>query len=395
MMSKPRLLILTSHPIQYNAPLFKLLNERNIIESKIFFTWGQSQNQSIYDPGFGQFRQWDIPLLDGYDFEFIKNTAKDPGSHHFWGIINPDLISRVKTYNPQAILVYGWSFYSHLKVLYHFKNKIPILFRGDSTLLDDGSSSLLKKYFRKTFLSRIYRYVDKAFYVGQANKRYFLTYGLREDQLIFAPHSIDNGRFFVNNEFYEEQALLWRRELRIPDQSIVFVFAGKLEPKKNPLFLIEAFQALSDDRLRLIMVGNGILEKKLKEKAKPDPRIIFIDFQNQSRMPIVYRMGDVFILPSKGPGETWGLSVNEAMACGRPAIVSDACGCCEDLIIDGKTGYSFRSDNLSELKKSMQLFIERYDKTTFRMMMQSHISKYNLEAVSGAIENLIINQVKV
>lgn len=390
-----KLAIISTHPIQYNAPLFRMLQERKQVQLKVFYTWEQSQKGNLFDPGFGIYREWDIPLLEGYDFSFVKNISSKPGSHHFWGIINPDLIKIVQVYNPDAILVYGWSFYSHLKVLFHFKNRVLILFRGDSTSIDDSSLSVFKKFIRNILLRWIYRHINKALYVGQANKEYFLANGLKEHQLIFAPHCIDNNRFKNENEYYEEQALLWRRELGIPDQSIVFLFAGKLEPKKNPLLLLNTFQNLSNENIRLIIVGNGVLEQELKEKAKSDPRIIFIDFQNQSRMPVVYRLGDVFILPSKGPGETWGLSVNEAMACGRPAIVSDACGCEKDLIIQGKTGYSFRSNNMSELKRSIQLFVEQHDKNGYRMFTQSHISRCNLEMVASAIENEIINQVKI
>ncbi|MFN9709998.1 MAG: glycosyltransferase family 4 protein [Bacteroidota bacterium] len=389
---KSKLLILSSHPIQYNAPFFQLIAERNRIDLKVFYTWSQSREGELYDPGFAKAREWDLPLLEGYHYEFVENTARDPGSHHFLGIVNPRLIKMIEAYNPDAILVYGWSFYSHLNALRHFKGKIPILFRGDSTLLDDAYLSSIKKWCRKVFLSCVYRHVDKAFYVGQANKQYFLANGLNENQLIFAPHSIDNRRFSGNNEFYEEQALLWRRELGIPHQSIVFLFAGKLEPKKNPFLLIDIFQSLSDENIRLIIAGNGVLEKELKDKAKSDPRILFIDFQNQSRMPMLYRMGDIFVLPSLGPGETWGLSVNEAMACGRPAIVSDSCGCCQDLIIEGKTGYSFTSGNHTELRECMQLFIINKNKNSFRVHTRSHIANYNLESVAIAIENELLNK---
>jgi glycosyltransferase involved in cell wall biosynthesis len=366
-----------------------LIAERNRIDLKVFYTWSQAQKGELYDPGFTKAREWDVPLLEGYDYEFVENTARDPGSHQFWGIVNPRLIKMIEAYNPNAILVYGWSYYSHLNAIYHFKGKIPILFRGDSTLLDDAYLSSIKKWCRKVFLNWVYRHVDKAFYVGQANKQYFLANGLNEKQLIFAPHSIDNSRFSGNNEFYEEQALLWRRELCIPDQSIVFLFAGKLEPKKNPLLLIDAFQALSDQNIRLIIAGNGVLEKKLKDKAKFEPGILFIDFQNQSRMPIVYRLGDVFVLPSSGPGETWGLSVNEAMACGRPAIVSDACGCYSDLIVEGKTGYVFKRNDLLDLSRCMNMFSDKDQVATMQNDILNHISKFNFHNVASAVENVV------
>ena len=47
-------------------------------------------------------------------------------------------------------------------------------------------------------------------------------------------------------------------------------------------------------------------------------------------MPIVYRLGDLFCLPSQGPGETWGLAINEAMACKRQVIASNKCGAAID-----------------------------------------------------------------
>ncbi|MBU6157443.1 MAG: glycosyltransferase family 4 protein [Bacteroidetes bacterium] len=384
-----RLAIITSHPIQYNAPLFKLLAERNRIELKVFYTWSQSQSGKLYDPGFAQSREWDIPLLEGYDFDFVENTAKDPGSHHFRGIINPDLIQRIKIYNPDAILIYGWSFHSHLKALRHFKGKIPVLFRGDSTLLNETSKLSFKKILRRIFLRWVYRSVDKVFYVGLSNKQYFLSNGLHTDQLIFAPHAIDNERFFLNNEYYEKEASLWRKQLNIPENSMVFLFAGKLEPKKNPLLLLDAFQSISDASIRLVLVGNGILERDIKDKAKNDPRIIFLDFQNQSRMPIVYRLGDVFILPSRGPGETWGLSVNEVLACGRSAILSDKCGCAVDLNIANNSVFTSGDKNM--LVGVMNKYINqgRNDLQKMTSSIQQQIQPWSLENVASAIEETV------
>jgi glycosyltransferase involved in cell wall biosynthesis len=72
-------------------------------------------------------------------------------------------------------------------------------------------------------------------------------------------------------------------------------------------------------------------------------------------MPVVYRLADIFVLPSKGPGETWGLAINEAMASGRGVIVSDKCGCSNDLVLAGKNGYVFENGNVDSLKNAMLL----------------------------------------
>ena len=140
-----RLAIITTHPIQYNAPWFKLLSQRKNIHIKVFYTWGQIENTAKFDPGFGKEISWDIPLLEGYEYTFVTNTSKDPGSHHFNGIINPSLVDDIESWNADAILIFGWSFKSHLKVLRYFKGKKTNIFRGDSNLLDESTNFSPKK----------------------------------------------------------------------------------------------------------------------------------------------------------------------------------------------------------------------------------------------------------
>ncbi|RZL36908.1 MAG: glycosyltransferase family 1 protein, partial [Pedobacter sp.] len=186
-----KLAIIITHPVQYYVPLFQLLAQR--CELKVFYTWGMAGVQPKHDPGFGKVIAWDLPLLAGYDYELLENISTDPGSHHGKGIMNPDIISKIRTFSADAILIYGYIYQSHFKVMRHFKGKIPIWFRGDSTLLDDTTS--LKAIAKKLYLKWVYNHVDKAFYVGTNNKAYFKKYGLREQQLVFAPHAIDNERF--------------------------------------------------------------------------------------------------------------------------------------------------------------------------------------------------------
>jgi len=63
------------------------------------------------------------------------------------------------------------------------------------------------------------------------------------------------------------------------------------------------------------------------------------------------------VLPSDA-GETWGLVVNEAMACGRPAIVSDQVGCAPDLVLNGNTGFIFPFGDRTALANALQQLIE-------------------------------------
>lgn len=336
---RKRLAIVTSHPIQYNAPWFKLLAESSVIQPRVFYTWEQSAAGPKYDPDFKERIEWDIPLLVGYDYHFVKNVAADPGTHHFRGLVNPTLNAEIAAWRPDAILVFGWSFDSHLKCLRYFHRKLPVLFRGDSTLLDERAG--FRRQLRRWFLKWVYGHIDYALYVGINNKAYFLRHGVRDRQLVYAPHAIDNGRFEEPGEQYRQQAVEWRGRLGIAEHDLVLLFAGKLEPKKDPMFLLKLARRIPDPRLKIVYAGTGVLEASLQAEAASDKRVHFIGFQNQQLMPVVYRLGDIYILPSLGPGETWGLGVNEAMASGCAIMMSEKAGGSADLIEEGVNGIRF------------------------------------------------------
>lgn len=345
-----KLAIITTHAIQYYAPVFKALAGRGI-SLKVFYTWGAESLQK-YDPGFGRNVEWDIPLLEGYRYEFLKNTSPNPGTTHFRGIINPDAIKVIDSFNPDVILVYGWAWHSHLKIMRHYAGKKRIWFRGDSTLLDAPRG--YKKLIRYIFLRWVYRHVNLAFYVGTQNKAYFKHFGMKDAQLKFAPHSIDNNRFSPTGN---SEANKIRKDLNISSAGIVVLFAGKLEPKKDPFTLLEAFEELDDDNVFLLFAGNGVLEEELKRKAAQSAKknkILFLDFQNQGTMPAIYGACQLFCLPSVGPGETWGLAVNEAMAAGKAVLVSNKVGCSIDLVRNGVNGGIFEAGNVKELSDKIK-----------------------------------------
>ena len=382
-----RLAILTTHPIQYNAPLFQLLAKRKKISIKVFYTWGQSKEE-VFDARFGMKRSWDIPLLDGYEYEFVPNSSKHPDSNRFWGIINPGLLKKIQAFEPDAVLVFRWSVFSHFKIMQQVTGSTKLFFRGDSHV--QGKQKGFKSFFKKQVLKFVFRKVDKAFYVGTYNKQYYLKAGLSEEQLTTAPHAVDNNRFMDGADEYEKKAVEERMQLGIPEDAIVFLYAGKFYGIKQLDLLIETFQLVKNKNTRLILVGNGEEENALKQLAKKDPRILFIDFKNQTEMPWVYRMGDVFVLTSKT--ETWGLSINEAMACGRAAIVSDGCGCAPELIIEGETGFIFKTGDRDDLLKQLQQFPD--NKLSAKMGDNAfiHIKKFSLHQIAEAIEEAVIDK---
>lgn len=382
-----KLAIVTTHPIQYYAPIFKLLQQRGLIAIKVFYTLGQQGSK--YDPGFSKNIVWDIPLLNGYDYEWAENTSANPGSHHPKGIVTPGLIKQITLFQPDAILIFGWNYTSHLKVLRHFKNKVPVYFRGDSTLLN--YTNPVKGLIKSIYLKWVYKHITHAFYVGTNNKAYFKKYGLQDAQLSFAPHAIDNERF-KSNRLQDADKL--RSSLNLSARDILVVYAGKFEPVKNVKLLIATVTNLNEPNVHLLLVGNGVNEPELKKQADlsvAKNNIHFIDFVNQADIPVIYQAADIYCLPSTS--ETWGLSINEAMACNKAILVSDKIGCAIDLVKENYNGAIFKSndekslaDALTALTRSKTI-LQEYGKNSGII-----IQKWNFTAIAEAIENKVLNE---
>lgn len=331
------------------------------IDLKVFYTWGEAALGPKYDPDFAKEIYWDIPLLDGYNYTFLKNSSKEPGSHHFKGIINPTLNEEIEAWGPDIVWVWGWAFESHLKAMRYFKGKVPVWFRGDSTLLDEPQAFSLKKCLRRIFLKWVYKHIDKAFCVGTHNKNYYLKHGIKLAQIVSAPHAIENDRFAYDDELLQQERIQFKAKFGINQKDIVILYAGKLEPRKNPLFLFELMRSIKSEHFKLLIVGEGPLKSVMMSKLKHDDRIIFSDFVNQKWMPNLYKLANFLILPSVS--ETWGLVLNEALASGTPIIASNKCGGANDLV-NASNGYLLNIDNPDF--KALESWIEQFDKEEFR-----------------------------
>jgi len=170
-------------------------------------------------------------------------------------LINPSLNREIEDWDADVILILGWSFHSHLKCMRYFYGKKKILFRGDSTLIDEKGK--LKSLIRKFFLKWVYSYIDVALYVGTNNKNYFVKNGLKQEQLVYTPHAVDNLRFQQNVIELTDNAKQIRKNIGFLNDDVVLLFAGKLEKKKNPQLLIHLMHNIKNKKLKLLIVGNG------------------------------------------------------------------------------------------------------------------------------------------
>ena len=349
---RPRLAIVVSHPTQYYSPWFREFASRPEASIRVFYLWDFGVKLTN-DPRFGRDIKWDVDLLSGYDSVFVPNTSKRPGAEDFFGFRNPEIGDALGAWNPDAILLFGYAWATHLRVILWAKlHRKPLIFRGDSHAigrsLQGGISTLLKRL--------VFREFAAVAYVGEANRDYFIRLGVPDSKLFFAPHSVNAAHFSGNLEGDRRRAGELRTQLGIPAETKVILFAGKLVPAKQPKELLEAFASLADPAAALVYVGEGVLKDELAAAAKDRglKNVYFLPFANQSEMPSRYLSSDIFALPSRGVYETWGLAVNEAMHCSVPCLVSTHVGCQRDLVHDGITGWVFDADDKHGLAATLR-----------------------------------------
>lgn len=389
-----RLAIVISHPIQYFSPWFRHIATAGGIDLKVFYLWDFGVALR-FDHQFERAIQWDIPLLGGYEHVFVPNRSRDPGTHHFGGLDNPRLVSALTDWHPNAILLFGYLFRSHFRVIVsrHLMG-VPLLLRGDSHDLfrPSGFKSNLARLARSLLFRRFAAFLA----VGRANAEYFRHCGVPEARIHFVPHCVDNQRFRDAASQAALDAAAWRAELGIAANACVVLFAGKFEPKKRPLDLLAAF-GLAQEEMRkkdepapvLLLVGSGALERELRAASgdRIGQTVFFAPFQNQSRMPAVYAMGDLFVLPSYGVGETWGLAINEAMNLAKPVIVSTHVGCGPDLVQQGDTGWVFKAGDIDALAAIIvqALLLDRRHRARMGLVARERIGDYSYSAATAGL----------
>jgi glycosyltransferase involved in cell wall biosynthesis len=325
-----RVAIFTSHPIQYQAPWFAALAQRDTLVTKVFFSY--EPDAVAQGVGFGRSLNWDVPLRDGFDSEVLSADVTGKARYP------RDLLhahAALRLFRPDVALVLGWHHGSLVQALLACKvMRVPVILRGESN----------EKRQRPLWVSTLHRgYVklaDAFLAIGDANEAFYLNAGADEHRIFMARYCVDNDRFVRSARDHFEHRQTIRAGFGIPETSFCAAFFGKLEAKKRPMDFMRALKA-AGNRVRpihglVVGAGAGLAEVETFARSNGIP-VSFAGFLNQSEIPKAYVAADAVVLPSDF-GETWGLVCNEAMACGTPAIVSDRVGCSNDLVIDGRTG---------------------------------------------------------
>lgn len=367
---------LASHPIQYYTPVFRELARR--CDLTVFFAHRPDAEEQAR-AGYGVAFDWDVDLLSGYESQFLTNVSRVPSTQTFAGCNTPEIADRIAAGSFDAFVMPGWSLRSYWQAVRACRRAgVPVMVRGDSQLAGQRGGAVGR--VKGVVFPHMLKQFDACLYVGQRNREYLEHYGVPANRLFFSPHCVDNDAFRRGSDA--------ARAAGSADHRRRVLFVGRLVDSKRPLDVVHAVARLvvAGQHVELAVAGAGELQGPMEEAARVggvDTR--FLGFVNQSKLPSVYAAAGVVVLPSVAV-ETWGLVVNEAMACGVPAVVSDAVGCGPDLIQPGVTGAVAPLGDVPALAASIASVLA-FDPGATRRALAERMETYSpARAADGVLE---------
>lgn len=347
-----RIACLLSHPTQYHAPLFRRLAADPALDFEALFL-SRISLKEYYDRGFGVRLKWDVPLIGGYRHRFLPTIgAADRLS--FWRPLTRGLRRALAAGRYDAIWAHGYAHQGILRAIAAARSMgVKLLLSGDSQLSGDtGAAKLIAK---RVVLRRLFAMMDGFLAVGTRNRHYYEHYGAPRERIFAMPYAVDNAFFQRAAKAAAVRRDEFRGSLGLETRRPVILYASKLQAHKRPDDLLEAFARISPDGARaprpyLLFAGDGERRPALEARAAAlrSTSVKFLGFRNQTELPALYDLCDVFVLPSGR--EPWGMVINEAMNAGRPVIASDRVGAAADLIADDTNGFVYPAGDVDALR---------------------------------------------
>lgn len=322
-----RLGIVFTHPTQHHGPLWRKLSEQPNLDVKVLYLC--DENQVGGDPSLGETAQaWDVDLLSGYDYEYLKDLTGKVPSRLGRQLLNPGLINRITRKNFDAIFMQSFVNHSYrLTALLCKLRGIPLIMQNDASMMSDGRYGRLRLIAMSILYPWMNGLADYWLSCGDHNEIHLRHYGVSDEKIFRGCHPVDGDRFKEAISSNPEEIQRIRQELSWDDNTILYGFMGKYIERKNPFEFINAIVKAHqrDPRVRGVLFGGGDLNTAINEQiAELDGEVINYGFVNQAKVPLYFAALDVFVSPS------WidphPLVVSEAMVSGTPPILSDRCG---------------------------------------------------------------------
>jgi glycosyltransferase involved in cell wall biosynthesis len=325
-----RVLAVASHPVQYSAPLFRLMARHPELDFHVAYCSLRGA-EAGHDPEFDTSVKWDVPLLDGYPWTHLPNRGS--GSESFFGLRNPGLWDLIRQGHFDAVLCYTGYLRATFWIAYLAAKAAgaAFLFGTDATTLVSREDREWKRVAKAMAWPLLFRLADQVIVPSSGTRNLILSLAIARDRVTLTPYVVDNDWWTAQSAAVDREAV--RASWGANAGDFVVLFCAKLQPWKRPTDLLRAFAKANLPNGLLVFAGEGSLRQQLEAEAAAlgiNSRVRFLGFVNQSQLPAVYAAADLMVLPSDY--EPFAVVVNEAMCCGCPVITSDRVGAAQDLI---------------------------------------------------------------
>lgn len=226
---------------------------------------------------------------------------------------------------------------------------IPVSIESDTPM--PHATKYWKRMVKRLFYPRLFKWINLFLAGGKRQIKYLEYFGISLKRIISMQMTVDVATIQKDvKTFSLKDKTEFRQKLHIPEEDIVFLYVGRLEQYKGIVDLITAFEAISSNNLSLLFVGDGSLREVIEQKRDQNKKIIFTGRLSNLELIQAYYSSDVVVLPSHF--EPWGLVINEAMATGKPVIVSERVGCVDDLVTP-ETGIIVQAEKPENLQQAI------------------------------------------
>ena len=263
-----------------------------------------------------------------------------------------ELHDTVAEFYPDVILVSGWMDKDYLAVCREMKKKGVLVVAGSDTQYTGNLRQQIGNLVSPWYLHNA---IDVMWVTGerQRNLAYHLGY---------------KGKRCWEG-FYTCDWPAFSQPEREKDGN-VFLFTGRLIPRKGISTLLKAYRAYREDAItpwELWVIGAG----PLADEVAAEPGVINKGFIQPTDLPALYQRVGAFVLPSRV--EPWGVVIHEAAAAGLPVICTDACGAGVHLVRNNFNGFTFQVDDVAELATCLKRIADLSDDRWREMSRHSHL----------------------
>lgn len=356
-----KLIIVAPTCFYYQVALFRKLTDHPMFDVTVYFCSDEALKAVDVQKMYKVNAPWgdESELLEGYDYQFLKNYSPDP-SYLKWphGLMNIGIFNEIRKQRPDGVVLMSWLNFTWWTAIAASRIfGVPFYYLTDANIDGEMTGSRKKRWIKRLFLGKIiFKWASGFLCAGTANKKLYEFYNVPENKLMDFAYSWGYESLLDVSSDLRQKKFEIRQELGIPNDKEVILYSGRLSPEKSPFHLLDAYRSMDSTDKALVFVGDGNLRAGMEEYVAEHnlESVYFSGFKDRKEIPKYFAMADVLVLPSRR--ETWGMVINEALCMGLPVIVSDQVGAGKDLVRDGYNGFLFHHEDPEGLSNALNRF---------------------------------------